>query len=104
ALLQPIPNYYDSYPTKMFEYMAMGLPVIVSDFPLYRSIVEKEQCGLCVNPESTEEIAQAVKWLLDNPGEAEAMGKRGQDVTLKKYNWDQEQSKLLDFYRSLLEK
>jgi glycosyltransferase involved in cell wall biosynthesis len=104
ALLKPIPNYYESYPTKLFEYMALGLPVIISDFPLYRRIVEKEQCGLCVNPESTEEIAQAVQWLLDNPGEAEAMGKRGQDATLNKYNWDQEQSKLLDFYRSLLEK
>lgn len=101
ALLKPIPNYYESYPTKLFEYMALGLPVIVSDFPLYRRIVEREQCGICVNPESSEEIAQAVQWLLDNPDEAEAMGKRGQDATLKKYNWDQEQGKLLDFYQSL---
>jgi glycosyltransferase involved in cell wall biosynthesis len=103
ALLKPIPNYYESYPTKLFEYMALGLPVIVSDFPLYRTIVEKEQCGFCVNPESIKEIAQAIQWLLDNPGEAEAMGKRGRDATLKKYNWDHEQSKLLDFYNSLLE-
>ncbi len=103
ALLKPIPNYYESYPTKLFEYMTLGLPVIVSDFPLYRGIVEKEQCGICVNPESPEEIARAMQWLLDNPDEAETMGKRGRNATLEKYNWDREQSKLLDFYQSLLE-
>jgi glycosyltransferase involved in cell wall biosynthesis len=103
ALLQPIPNYYDSYPTKMFEYMAMGLPVIVSDFPLYRSIVEKENCGICVDPDSPEEIADAVQRLLDNPEQAKEMGMRGRAVTQKKHNWENEQGKLLEFYLSLLE-
>lgn len=102
ALLKPIPNYYESYPTKLFEYMALGLPVIISDFPLYRSIVEQEKCGLCVNPESPAEIAEAVQWLLDNPGEAETMGKRGRNATIEKYNWEREQGKLLDFYQFLL--
>jgi glycosyltransferase involved in cell wall biosynthesis len=103
ALLQPIPNYYDSYPTKMFEYMAMGLPVIVSDFPLYRSIVEKENCGICVDPDSPEEIADAVQRLLDNPEQAKEMGMRGRAATQKKHNWENEQGKLLEFYLSLLE-
>ena len=44
AILKKVPNYVGSYPTKMFEYMALGLPVIVSDFPIYREIVEKRQC------------------------------------------------------------
>jgi len=103
ALLKSVPNYYESYPTKLFEYMAMGIPVIASDFPLYRQIVEEERCGVCVNPESPSEIAQAVQWLLENPEQAEAMGERGRRATIEKYNWDQEQNKLLAFYQSLLE-
>ncbi len=101
SLLKPIPNYYESYPTKLFEYMALGLPVIASDFPLYRQIVEKEMCGICVNPESPLEIVQAVQYLLDNRDKAKSMGKHGQLAAVEKYNWELEQRKLLDFYASL---
>jgi len=102
ALLKPIPNYYESYPTKLFEYMALGLPVITSNFPLYRQVVEKERCGICVDPESPEETAQAVQYLLDHQDEAETMGRRGQIAAVEKYNWELEQKKLLHFYDSLL--
>jgi len=102
ALLKPIPNYYESYPTKLFEYMALGLPVITSNFPLYRQVVEKERCGICVDPESPEETAQAVQYLLDHQDEAETMGRRGQIAAIEKYNWELEQKKLLHFYDSLL--
>jgi len=102
ALLKPIPNYYESYPTKLFEYMALGLPVITSNFPLYRQVVEKERCGICVDPESPEETAQAVQYLLEHWDEAVAMGKRGQLAAVEKYNWELEQKKLLHFYDSLL--
>jgi len=102
ALLKPIPNYYESYPTKLFEYMALGLPVITSNFPLYRQVVEKERCGICVDPESPEETAQAVQYLLEHQDEAESMGRRGQIAAIEKYNWELEQKKLLHFYDSLL--
>ncbi|MGB4215649.1 MAG: glycosyltransferase [Thermacetogeniaceae bacterium] len=102
ALLKPIPNYYESYPTKLFEYMALGLPVITSNFPLYRQVVEKEKCGICVDPESPEETAQAVQYLLEHQDEAESMGRRGQIAAIEKYNWELEQKKLLHFYDSLL--
>ncbi len=102
AVLKPIPNYIESYPTKMFEYMAIGLPVVVSNFPLYRDIVEREQCGICVDPESPKDIADAIEWLLAHPEEAEAMGKRGQEAVRNFYNWDNEARVLLNFYERLL--
>lgn len=102
AVLQPAPNYVDSYPTKMFEYMALGIPVVVSDFPLYRSVVEREECGLCVDPEDSTAVAQAIRWLVEHPGEADEMGARGQRAVLERYNWGTEADALLALYRRVL--
>lgn len=102
AILQPIPNYTESYPTKMFEYMALGLPVIASNFPLYREIIEKEQCGICVDPEDPQGVAEALKWLIEHPWEATEMGRRGREAVCMRYNWATEARKLDVFYRELL--
>jgi len=59
AVLNNLPNYYDSLPTKLLEYMALGKPVIASNFPLYRSVVEKFECGICVHPDNPDEVAAA---------------------------------------------
>ncbi len=100
--LHPMVNYLDSLPIKMFEYMAAGLPVIASNFPLWREIIENNQCGICVDPLSSQSIAEAIDWLLDNPGEAEKMGKNGQKAVEEKYNWQNEEQKLLAVYRHLI--
>jgi glycosyltransferase involved in cell wall biosynthesis len=102
ALLKPIGNYIGSYPTKMFEYMAMGLPVVVSDFPLYRDVIERHQCGLCVSPDDADAVTDAIRFLLNNPETASEMGKRGQQAVKKYYSWDAELEKLSNFYWSLL--
>ncbi len=48
AILGPIPNNVESYPAKMFEYLGLGIPVIVSNFSLFQDVVERYQCGLRV--------------------------------------------------------
>ncbi len=103
VLLRPTPAYVEALPVKLFEYMAAGLPVIASDFPLWRQIVERAQCGLLVDPLDPEAIAGAVRWILDNPVEAEAMGRRGQQAVRERYNWEAEATKLLGLYERLLE-
>jgi glycosyltransferase involved in cell wall biosynthesis len=102
ALLKKRPNYYESYPTKMFEYMALGLPVIVSDFPLYRAVVEQEGCGICVDPDDTGAIATALRLLHDAPKLAAAMGERGRRAAEERYNWAVEGQKLVAFYAQIL--
>lgn len=102
AVLKNIPNYYESFPGKMFEYMSFGLPVIVSDFPLYRDVVDRVGCGLCVDPDSPEQLSEAIEWMLTHPSEARAMGQRGRRAVDEQYNWDVEYGKLLDFYDGLL--
>jgi glycosyltransferase involved in cell wall biosynthesis len=102
VVLQPTPNYKEAYPIKMFEYMAAGLPVIASDFPLWRRIIDEAGCGLLVDPLDPRAIARAMQWILDNPKEAEAMGCRGKAAVAGRYNWDSQAVKLVGLYQRLL--
>ena len=99
--LHPVINYVDALPVKMFEYMAAGIPVIASNFPLWRYIVEGNQCGICVDPLDPKAIGEAIQYLIDHPAEAEQMGKNGRQAVEEKYNWMIEEQKLLDLYKKL---
>jgi glycosyltransferase involved in cell wall biosynthesis len=99
--LHPQDNYLDALPVKMFEYMAAGIPVIASDFPLWRKIVEGNGCGICVDPRNPREIARAIDYLVTHPDEACAMSANGRQAVLKHYNWGSEEEKLQRFYSSL---
>lgn len=98
VLLHPTPNYVDSQPIKLFEYMSAGLPVIASHFPLWREIVEGAGCGLTVDPEDPGAIAGAMDWILAHPEAAEEMGRRGQIAVRDRYNWSEEAKTLLEMY------
>lgn len=100
--LHPIVNYLDALPVKMFEYMAAGIPVIASNFPLWRKIIEGNHCGLCVDPLDHQEIAAAIDYLVKHPEEAEQMGRNGQKAVADQYNWSIEEKKLISLYQELL--
>lgn len=100
VLYHPEPNNINAQPNKLFEYMSAGIPVIASHFPLWRQVIESEQCGLLVDPMNPKDIAKAIDWVLDNPEKAEQMGKNGQQAVSKRYNWLHEEKKLLDSYRN----
>lgn len=102
VLLHPTPQYVASYPVKMFEYMAAGLPVIASDFPLWREIIAGEKCGLLTNPLDPQSIADSMQWILDHPDQAREMGDRGRFAIESRFNWEAESSKLVALYRRLL--
>ncbi len=101
ALYLPLPNHIEAEPNKIFEYMLYGLPIIASDFPLWRHLISDEGCGLVVDPTEPESIAGAIEWMLRHPQEAEVMGNRGREVALSKYNWENEEPKLLALYQEL---
>lgn len=100
--LHPLINYLDALPVKMFEYMAAGIPVISSDIPYWKNIIEENNCGLCVNPLDPKEIANAIKYIISNPIEAEQMGQNGKNAILTKYNWRIEEQKLYEVYGELI--
>lgn len=102
ALLKPVGDYPESYTTKLFEYMALGLPVVTADFPLYKEIIERHNCGFCVSPYDPDAIAAALTYLIEHPAEARAMGERGRLAVATHYNWATEADKLRTFYREVL--
>ncbi len=101
-LFHPEPNHVDAQPNKMFEYMSAALPVVASDFPLWRRVLVDEGAGVCVDPLDVAQIAAAVQGLLDQPERAQAMGEQGRAAVLARYRWDRELPKLVALYRQLL--
>ena len=101
SILKPIANYKESYSTKIFEYMALGLPVVTSNFKLYKDIIEKHNCGLCVDPLNPQEIAKKIEFIFKNPIESKKMGLNGIKLTKEKFNWKIEEKKLFALYKNL---
>ncbi len=101
ALLKPVGDYPDSYTTKLFEYMALKLPVITSDFPLYREVIDTHQCGVCISPYDAQALAQALAWLIRYPERGKEMGEKGREAVEKFYTWESQESILLGYYASL---
>lgn len=101
ALLHPVPNYIDSYPTKIFEYMAMGIPVIASDFPLYRKVLEDTGAGIPVDPRNIGKIADTIVRVLSDQTQWSEFAARGRGAVAKRYSWEAECANLTNFYKSL---
>ncbi len=102
VLFHPLANHLEAQPTKMFEYMAAGIPVIASDFPHWREIIDRTRCGLLVDPLDTVAIGRALRWVLENPAEGAEMGRRGRKAVATEFGWAAQSSVLLDAYGRLL--
>ena len=102
ALLKPVGDYPDSYPSKIFDYMALGLPVITSDFEIYKNVVEASKCGFCISAFDAEILAKKMTWFIENPSERQKMGIKGRAAIIKKYNWENEAEKLIELCSQVL--
>jgi glycosyltransferase involved in cell wall biosynthesis len=99
--LHPANNFLESLPIKMFEYMAAGLPVIISNFPLWMEIVENNKCGVSVDPLNPEAIAKKINEMFTDFDKLYEMGKIGSQIVKTKYNWEIESQKLNKVYNSI---
>lgn len=101
-LLQPTPSYINCTGEgviKLFEYMTMKLPVVVSDFPALNRLISEIECGICVDPTDPMKIANVLRYLNCNPDIREEMGKKGKQAVMNKYNWENESKKLIEVYK-----
>ena len=89
--------------TKFFEYMAVGLPIIASNFPVWKKLIEDQGVGICVPPGDNEAVEKALDWLKEHPQEALAMSRRGKELARTKYSWESQAEKLIDFYQNILD-
>lgn len=101
CLLHKVPNYLDSYPIKLFEYMASGMAVIASDIPMWKEIIDKYKCGICVDPYDVEAIAEAMTYMKEHPQEVEQMGRNGRKAVLENFSWENEATTLINLYKTL---
>ncbi len=98
----PVKKYQKNIPTKLFEYMAYGLPIVSSDLASIRPYINNGTNGYLVNPSNPEAHAQAIIELLQNPLTAKAMGEQGRNLVAKKFRWEDMEFRLLDFYAQIL--
>lgn len=91
-----------NFSTKILEYMAMGLPVILFDYPYARQIMKKYKFGICVKPDNVGEIARAIAYIVNNPSEAAKMGQEGRRAVRECFNWEMQAKKLVDLYKTIL--
>ena len=81
-----------------------GLPIICTNFVLWKEFVERYHCGICVDSANVDEIADAIRYLLDHPDEARQMGENGRCAVKEEFNWGVEEKKLLSLYEEVLAK
>jgi glycosyltransferase involved in cell wall biosynthesis len=91
-------HYYEKELTKFFEYMAAGLPILSSDFPTWRALIEPDECGLVVDPADSDAIVAAVMRLHQDRQLAVDMGARGRKVSQERYSWQVQAGNLLALY------
>lgn len=96
--LHPYPNYLESYPNKMFEYMACSIPIVCSNFPLWKQILNEIECALFFESKSAQDLSEKIQYLINNKISASKMGNIGRAAFEEKLNWQGEFKKLLDMY------
>ena len=100
---QPYPKNLKNIPTKLFEYMAFGLPVVSSDLPSTRPFVENEVNGLLAEAADPAAHASALLRILGDQPAAASMGRAGRHLVETRFNWDNMVPRLLALYEAVLE-
>ena len=86
AILRPLPEYRTTYPNKVFDYMAAGRPVVLAIEGVIREVVERAQCGVCVEPGNAPALADALRELARDPVRARRMGRNGRRYLEKHFS------------------
>ena len=104
AALLDVGQYWlgDNLPTKAYEYMAGGIPFIMSPTPYAKKFVSKYPCCMLVNPEDIDAYSEAIMMLQTNLSVAKNMADVGYESLVERFNWEHEAKKLVRLYERLL--
>ena len=101
ALLQPDPNYVHTLPTKFYEYMHYGLPILCSDFPRWRRFVEQHGCGAVVAADDPQAVVQQLRRCHEAPACYTRLAEAAA-AAAPQYHWSHMETRLVQLYRRLL--
>ena len=89
-----------TYANKLFQYMACGKPLVVSDCTAQADLIKAENCGLVHLADNPQDLADKIDFLYTHNNEAVVMGENGKKAVVERWNWDLTVGKLLDIYKS----
>ena len=98
AYIEQCGTYGNLANTKLFEIMKEGLPVIATDFVLWKGVVEEGDCGVCVCPSDVDAVRSAINRMREHPEERRRMGENARRLIYEKYNWQSDCKKLFKLY------
>ncbi|EDN8189238.1 glycosyltransferase [Listeria monocytogenes] len=98
CLLHPIPNYMHSLATKLFEYMAAGLPILATNIPDWKKLIEETGTGLTTNVCDVQDITNQAEKMMLNHTLRESFSDNGRKAFNSRYNWQTEEKKLVSLY------
>jgi glycosyltransferase involved in cell wall biosynthesis len=104
GILSTVPTNQNSQlalPNKLFQYMAASVPVVASDFPQIREVIEGSACGIVYDPTDVSALAAAIRAYTEDPVRAERDGANGRSAVTERYHWDISAETLLEIYRRL---
>ena len=87
---------------KLYESMEAGLPIICSDVPVYRKMMEEYPCGMLVDPNDSVQIRDAINYLITHKREAYILGQNGRRAVLEVFNWERESQKYVSAINNLI--
>jgi glycosyltransferase involved in cell wall biosynthesis len=93
-------NYYYALPNKIFDYIQAGVPVLVSDFPEMRKIVEEHKVGYCTLERDAKKLAIIISEILANEEEYTKLKERVK-VAAQQLNWETEEKKLMEVFEKV---
>ena len=94
-------NRYAS-PNKLFEAMMCGKPILMNGGIASADIVQRENCGLLIPYGDYEALEETVLRLMNDPALCKKLGENGRKAYEEKYNWNNQEKKLLGVYRNIL--
>jgi glycosyltransferase involved in cell wall biosynthesis len=102
SIEQDTPEKRHAVPGKLFEYMAFGLPIVTSDIPNNRSIVEQAGCGLVAPAAEPAAYVDAIQRILGDAHMLAYLRENGFRAVETLFSWEQEKDHLIGLYRRLL--
>jgi len=99
--LPDTPKFRRNIPRKVFEFMAISRPAVVSDLPPTRALIGDEDCCLLVTAGDESAYADGLETLLADPDRADEMGERGRRLILERLNAENELGAYVDLCREL---